>query len=116
MAARFDLTMLMARPRVRQLLSFAHFSVNGTDLGAFVDEESDMPADPGEAAYEDSPLPSRGRDADATNGGIVVMPSVDGLDDVRTLVLIINPTRHQQIRSSPIASRVPRNTTGHTST
>ena len=64
MAARF-LTTLMARPRVKRLLSSDHFSVDGTMIQAWSSMKSVKPFGPGEGPGGEPPPPSSGRNAEA---------------------------------------------------
>lgn len=67
-AARF-LATLMARPRVKRLLSSDHFSVDGTMIQAWSSMKSVKPIEPGEGSGQgsggDPPPPSGGRNAEA---------------------------------------------------
>ena len=66
-AARF-LATLMARPRVKRLLSSDHFSVDGTMIQAWSSMKSVKPIDPGEGPGQGSggePPPLGGRNAEA---------------------------------------------------
>lgn len=62
-AARF-LATLMARPRVKRLLSSDHFSVDGTMIQAWASMKSVKPIEPG-SGPGDQPPPSLGRNAEA---------------------------------------------------
>ena len=62
-AARF-LATLMARPRVKRLLSSDHFSVDGTMIQAWSSMKSFKPIEPGERSG-DEPPPSGGRNVEA---------------------------------------------------
>ena len=63
-AARF-LATLMARPRVKRLLSSDHFSVDGTMIQAWSSMKSVKPIDPGEGSGDEPPPPSGGRYVEA---------------------------------------------------
>ena len=58
------LTTLMARPRVKRLLSSDHFSVDGTMIQAWSSMKSLKPIEPCEGPG-DEPPPSSGRNAEA---------------------------------------------------
>ena len=62
-AARF-LATLMARPRVKRLLSSDHFSVDGTMIQAWSSMKSVKPLEPGEGPGDEPPPPG-GRNAEA---------------------------------------------------
>ena len=62
-AARFLVT-LMARPRVKRLLSSDHFSVDGTMIQAWASMKSVKPIEPGEEPGDEPPS-SGGRNAEA---------------------------------------------------
>ena len=62
-AARF-LATLMARPRVKRLLSSDHFSVDGTMIQAWSSIKSVKPIEPGEGPGDEPPSSSDGRNAE----------------------------------------------------
>ena len=63
-AARF-LATLLARPRVKRLLSSDHFSVDGTMIQAWSSMKSIKPIEPGEGPGDQPPPSSGGRNAEA---------------------------------------------------
>ncbi len=63
-AARF-LAVLMARPRVKRLLSSDHFSVDGTMIQAWSSMKSVKPIERGDGPGDGPPPPSGGRNAEA---------------------------------------------------
>ena len=63
-AARF-LATLLARPRVKRLLSSDHFSVDGTMIQAWSSMKSIKPIEPGEGQGDRPPPSSGGRNAEA---------------------------------------------------
>ena len=62
-AARF-LATLMARPRVKRLLSSDHFSVDGTMIQAWSSMKSVRPIEPGKGSGDEPPPSSGGRNAE----------------------------------------------------
>ena len=62
-AARF-LATLMARPRVKRLLSSDHFSVDGTMIQAWASMKSVKPIVPGQGPGDEPPPPPGGRNAE----------------------------------------------------
>ena len=62
-AARF-LATLMARPRVKRLLSSDHFSVDGTMIQAWSSMKSVKPIEPGEGPRDEPPSGGRNAEAD----------------------------------------------------
>ncbi len=63
-AARF-LATLMARPRIKRLLSSDHFSVDGTMIQAWSSMKSVKPIEPGGGPGDEPPPSSGGRNAEA---------------------------------------------------